>query len=207
VALAEGLPYLISFLSSPGHENYSDDQSLAIRLFLSLAVIGIAHAAVLPSFSVVSACSPIDSEKATGVTFRAASEATSSSLLPKTLPTIEFGDLFETIPTPKPLIILATPAGFEPATTRLEGECSIQLSYGVSNLEFYTRPDCLPQILQRDAVEAEIVGIALRLFGAALGRNYRVVEAVFLGESHRLLSGVKMQSNLVEGVGSARPPH
>ena len=27
--------------------------------------------------------------------------------------------------------ILATPAGFEPATTRLEGECSIQLSYGV----------------------------------------------------------------------------
>src|SRR5204863_4396204 len=27
--------------------------------------------------------------------------------------------------------IVATPAGFEPATTRLEGECSIQLSYGV----------------------------------------------------------------------------
>jgi hypothetical protein len=26
---------------------------------------------------------------------------------------------------------LATPAGFEPATSRLEGECSIQLSYGV----------------------------------------------------------------------------
>jgi hypothetical protein len=25
---------------------------------------------------------------------------------------------------------MATPAGFEPATTRLEGECSIQLSYG-----------------------------------------------------------------------------
>ena len=27
---------------------------------------------------------------------------------------------------------LATPAGFEPATTCLEGKCSIQLSYGVS---------------------------------------------------------------------------
>ena len=26
---------------------------------------------------------------------------------------------------------LATPAGFEPATTSLEGRCSIQLSYGV----------------------------------------------------------------------------
>ena len=25
---------------------------------------------------------------------------------------------------------MATPAGFEPATIRLEGECSIQLSYG-----------------------------------------------------------------------------
>lgn len=32
----------------------------------------------------------------------------------------------------KYLIIMATPAGFEPATSRLEGECSIQLSYGVT---------------------------------------------------------------------------
>jgi hypothetical protein len=32
---------------------------------------------------------------------------------------------------------LATPAGFEPATTRLEGECSIQLSYGVIGLISY----------------------------------------------------------------------
>ena len=29
---------------------------------------------------------------------------------------------------------LATPAGFEPAATRLEGECSIQLSYGVAGI-------------------------------------------------------------------------
>lgn len=28
-------------------------------------------------------------------------------------------------------LMMATPAGFEPATIRLEGECSIQLSYGV----------------------------------------------------------------------------
>ena len=32
---------------------------------------------------------------------------------------------------------MATPAGFEPATTRLEGECSIQLSYGVVDLMEY----------------------------------------------------------------------
>ena len=30
----------------------------------------------------------------------------------------------------KPLKTLATPAGLEPATCRLEGGCSIQLSYG-----------------------------------------------------------------------------
>jgi hypothetical protein len=33
---------------------------------------------------------------------------------------------------PNGLLQLATPAGLEPATTRLEGGCSIQLSYGVS---------------------------------------------------------------------------
>lgn len=32
---------------------------------------------------------------------------------------------------PLSLVGLATPAGLEPATVRLEGECSIQLSYGV----------------------------------------------------------------------------
>lgn len=29
-----------------------------------------------------------------------------------------------------PFALMARPAGFEPATTRLEGGCSIQLSYG-----------------------------------------------------------------------------
>ena len=33
---------------------------------------------------------------------------------------------------------LATPAGLEPATSRLEGECSIQLSYGVIRTVRYT---------------------------------------------------------------------
>jgi hypothetical protein len=42
-------------------------------------------------------------------------------------------------PAAKPLNVrmlgMATPAGFEPATCRLEGGCSIQLSYGVKAVE------------------------------------------------------------------------
>jgi hypothetical protein len=34
------------------------------------------------------------------------------------------------------LILLATPAGFEPATYCLEGSCSIRLSYGVETTSF-----------------------------------------------------------------------
>src|SRR5215467_5109113 len=43
---------------------------------------------------------------------------------------VRFGAVLFARPASKYLILLATPAGFEPATTRLEGECSIQLSYG-----------------------------------------------------------------------------
>lgn len=31
------------------------------------------------------------------------------------------------------------PAGFEPATVRLEGECSIQLSYGTLTIQLYIK--------------------------------------------------------------------
>ena len=35
------------------------------------------------------------------------------------------------------------PAGFEPATVRLEGECSIQLSYGTLTILFYIKQSIL----------------------------------------------------------------
>ena len=50
---------------------------------------------------------------------------------------------------------LATPAGFEPATVRLEGGCSIRLSYGVGNASVVSmRPGLL-------AAEREVVGVGL----------------------------------------------
>ena len=54
---------------------------------------------------------------------------------PNSYPSNRFRALLEVDDTTKPLKVLATPAGFEPAATRLEGECSIQLSYGV--VEFW----------------------------------------------------------------------
>jgi hypothetical protein len=47
------------------------------------------------------------------------------------------------------LILLVTPAGFEPATTRLEGECSIQLSYGVIDFGFVSAAITVDQLWTR----------------------------------------------------------
>ncbi len=40
------------------------------------------------------------------------------------------------------------PAGFEPATVRLEGECSIQLSYGTLTILFYIKQSTLSILCQ-----------------------------------------------------------
>jgi hypothetical protein len=89
---------------------------------------------------------------------------------------------------------LATPAGFEPATTRLEGECSIQLSYGVadnwSSEPTGTIDNCpgqTPARSEADPVVPEIVGVSFRLLDAVMGFDDSVVEAVFLGKGHRPL--------------------
>ena len=61
---------------------------------------------------------------------------------------------------------LATPAGLEPATCRLEGGCSIQLSYGAGFPSASVRP-CA------DAIVPEIVGIGNDLASRGLGSSTR----------------------------------
>src|SRR5882724_10268083 len=83
-------------------------------------------------------------------------------------------------------VALATPAGFEPATTRLEGECSIQLSYGVDGWASAALSHPAPRsaivgcgVAQRLAahpIVAEIVGVALRLLGLLMRRDDGVIE-------------------------------
>ena len=85
---------------------------------------------------------------------------------------------------------LATPAGFEPATTRLEGECSIQLSYGV--ITSVCSGNARHDGLSPNPVVAEIIRIALRLVGALVRLYDRVVETLFSREGERLLFGLEM---------------
>src|SRR5688572_24658077 len=85
---------------------------------------------------------------------------------------------------------LATPAGLEPATCRLEGGCSIQLSYGAGRAHPPSGASVRPL---PDAVELEIVRVrhdpALRL----LGLLDAVREALALGVGDRLLLRIEEQ--------------
>src|SRR6516165_11374053 len=90
---------------------------------------------------------------------------------------------------------VATPAGLEPATTRLEGECSIRLSYGVGGLRRCVIASRAINGNPRhrsaaDPVVAKIVGIALWLLGGVLGRDNCVFEAEPLGEGDRFITCV-----------------
>src|SRR5260370_42186801 len=99
---------------------------------------------------------------------------------------------------------MATPAGCEPATTRLEGECSIQLSYGVitsvrTGNARYNGPAA-------NAVVAKIIRIALRLLGALVRLDDRIVEPVVGRERDRLLHRLQTQLHLVKrDFGAGRP--
>jgi hypothetical protein len=75
---------------------------------------------------------------------------------------------------------LATPAGFEPATTRLEGECSIQLSYGAGDAT-------AARVSISHPIIAKIIGIAFWLSAGRLRGDDRVGQALPFGEGFGLL--------------------
>ena len=110
---------------------------------------------------------------------------------------------------------LATPAGLEPATSRLEGECSIQLSYGVVSCAGRGHPRRLIAPASRrgncfgrlggpaawpsgaHAVVAEIIGVAFHFRGALMRLDDRVLHSVLVGEGDRLLDRLEPQLHLV----------
>src|ERR1700733_8400850 len=103
--------------------------------------------------------------------------------------------------------MLATPAGLEPATCRLEGGCSIQLSYGAERNQA-GRASCNASMRPGDdPVRSEIVGIGQDLARLRLRLLDPVGDAVALGVGDRLLLGVEAQLYLRPHVGRARPAH
>src|SRR5439155_17647388 len=109
---------------------------------------------------------------------------------------------------------LATPAGLEPATSRLEGECSIQLSYGVVSCAVAGIRAALSHrraaaaiasdglaALRRGpsgahAIVAEIIGVAFHFRGALMRLDDRVLHCVLAGEGDRLLERLEPQLHL-----------
>ena len=92
---------------------------------------------------------------------------------------------------------MATPAGFEPATTSLEGRCSIQLSYGVGTGNVIASADGHGNDGAADVrsgahpVVAEIIGVAFHLSGALIRFDQRVFEFALFREGNRLIERIE----------------
>src|SRR5947209_6680827 len=93
---------------------------------------------------------------------------------------------------------MATPAGLEPATCRLEGGCS-----NPAELRSQTR-SVRPR---RQAVVSEIVGIRNDLARRRLRFLDAIGDAVALGVSDRLFLRIKAEPDLRLHVGGAGPAH
>src|SRR6516165_4318395 len=104
-------------------------------------------------------------------------------------------------------LLMATPAGFEPATCRLEGGCSIQLSYGAERSPADRASYNASMRPGNDPVRREIVGIGQDLARDRLRLFDPVGDAVALGVGDRLLLGAETQLDLRAHVGRTRPAH
>ena len=94
------------------------------------------------------------------------------------------------------LLCVATPAGFEPATVRLEGECSIQLSYGAERRRNAKASSARPLVSPRlDSVIAEIVGVGDHLPRHFLWRNNTILDPFALGVGFRLFPRLECQES------------
>src|ERR1700735_3500134 len=121
---------------------------------------------------------------------------------------------------------MATPAGLEPATPRLEGRLSSHLNYGAApsgspglrscrdaGCTLYLRSartefiEIRRGIGSADAVGFEVIGIGFG-FGRALLRCFdRIVQAVLLRIGLGLFERIEFQPDLVQGVLGADPAH
>jgi hypothetical protein len=100
---------------------------------------------------------------------------------PKRIPKLSFG--------------LATPAGLEPATCRLEGGCSIQLSYGAEPISRAAPCSALVRP-GNNTVRRKIVGIGQNLGRLGLRLLDAVGDAATLGIGNRLFLAVELELHL-----------
>ena len=96
---------------------------------------------------------------------------------------------------------MATPGGLEPPTCRLEGGCSIQLSYGAIGAclgwpgrVWLMGPGAFTVVL-------EIVGISLEVHARFVGVGYRSVDPVAGGIGDGCIPGLERQADLRIGIG------
>src|SRR5579883_396902 len=101
---------------------------------------------------------------------------------------------------------MATPAGLEPATCRLEGGCSIQLSYGARAIARRRGPEVSmgPEAVAR---RSEIIRIGNQLPLRFFWRLERIGDAVLLRVSDRLFHGAEPQPDLAAHVARPGPAH
>ena len=99
---------------------------------------------------------------------------------------------------------MARPAGLEPATVRLEGGCSIRLSYGRVRDAFTACASVRPGLL---TAVREVIGIGPRDSLGFARFDQLVGNVVAAGKVNRLFTRIEMDPDLAIGVRCGRPAH